>query len=111
MDRNGSFEAAAKAGRTSIVSEFWQFLAHNKKWWLLPIVLVFVLLGALMLLRGTAAAPFIYTLFSKLRSGAAGGTRRPMPRLPPDVGEAAGENHAGGDEARLFPVVLHVGDG
>jgi hypothetical protein len=58
-----SFEQAARAGRTSIVGEFWQFLGHNKKWWLLPIVLVFVVLGALMLLGGTAAAPFIYTLF------------------------------------------------
>jgi len=65
MDRKSmeQFEAAAGARRTSIVGEFWQFLAHNKKWWLLPIVLVFFLLGALMLLGGTAAAPFIYTLF------------------------------------------------
>jgi hypothetical protein len=63
MDSKGSFEQAVKAGRTSIVGEFWQFLAHNKKWWLLPIVLVFVLLGVLMVLGGTAAAPFIYTIF------------------------------------------------
>jgi hypothetical protein len=65
MDRNSaeSFEQAARAGRTSIVREFWQFLGHNKKWWLLPIVLVFVVLGALMILSTTAAAPFIYTLF------------------------------------------------
>ncbi len=63
MDSKGSFEQAVKAGRTSIVREFWQFLAHNKKWWLLPIVLVFFVLGALMLLGGTAAAPFIDTLF------------------------------------------------
>jgi hypothetical protein len=63
MDRKDSFEQAAKARRTSIVGEFWQFLGHNKKWWLLPIVLVFVVLGALMILGGTAAAPFIYTLF------------------------------------------------
>ncbi len=58
-----SFEEAARGRRTSIVAEFWQFLAHNKKWWLLPIVLVFFLLGALMLLGGSAVAPFIYTLF------------------------------------------------
>jgi hypothetical protein len=63
MDRNDSFQQAARAGRASIVGEVWQFLAHNKKWWLLPIVLVFFLLGALMLLGGTAAAPFIYSLF------------------------------------------------
>jgi hypothetical protein len=57
------FEEAARAPRASLVSEFWQFLSHNKKWWLLPIVVVFFLLGMLMLLGGTAAAPFIYTLF------------------------------------------------
>jgi hypothetical protein len=38
-------------------------VAHNKKWWLLPIMLVLFMLGALMLLGGTAAAPFIYSLF------------------------------------------------
>jgi hypothetical protein len=63
MDRKDSFERAARAGRSSTVGEFWQFVAHNKKWWLLPIMLVLFMLGALMLLGGTAAAPFIYSLF------------------------------------------------
>ena len=45
------------------MSEFWAFLAQNKKWWLLPIMIVMLLLGTLILLSGTAAAPFIYTLF------------------------------------------------
>ncbi len=57
------FEKAAQQEQGSLVSEFLSFLAHNKKWWLLPIVLVMLLLGALILLSGTAAAPFIYTLF------------------------------------------------
>jgi Family of unknown function (DUF5989) len=56
-------KAAAESRGESLVSEFWSFLAQNKKWWLLPIVIVMVLLGALMVLSGTAAAPFIYTLF------------------------------------------------
>jgi hypothetical protein len=63
MDRKDSFERAARAGRSSIVGEFWQFLVQNKKWWMLPIVLVLFMLGAMMLLGGTAAAPFIYSLF------------------------------------------------
>jgi hypothetical protein len=65
MDRNADnrFEQGIKAPRTSLASEFWQFLAYNKKWWLLPILVVFLLLGGLMLLGGSAAAPFIYTLF------------------------------------------------
>jgi hypothetical protein len=58
-----AFEQAASAERSSFLGEFWEFLAHNKKWWLLPILVVFLLFGVLMLLGGTAAAPFIYTIF------------------------------------------------
>ncbi|REJ76798.1 MAG: hypothetical protein DWQ36_03290 [Acidobacteria bacterium] len=46
-----------------LVAEFWQFLKENKKWWLIPILLSIALLGGLVLLSGTGAAPFIYTLF------------------------------------------------
>ena len=46
-----------------LIREFWDFLKHNKKWWLTPIILVLLLLGALLILGGTVAAPFIYTLF------------------------------------------------
>ena len=56
-------KAAADSQGESLVSEFWSFLAQNKKWWLLPIVIVMLLLGTLILLSSTAAAPFIYTLF------------------------------------------------
>ena len=57
------FEKLAQTGRSSLVGEFWEFLKHNKKWWLLPIILVLLLLGLVVLLGGTAVAPFIYTLF------------------------------------------------
>ena len=58
-----SFEdQAAKAGG-DFFAEFWIFLKENKKWWLLPILLAFLLMGALLLAGGTGAAPFIYTLF------------------------------------------------
>jgi Family of unknown function (DUF5989) len=56
-------KAAANTQGESLVSEFWAFLAQNKKWWLLPIMIVMLLLGTLILLSSTAAAPFIYTLF------------------------------------------------
>jgi hypothetical protein len=46
-----------------IVSEFLDFLKNNKKLWLLPIIIILILLGALIFLGGTSAAPFIYTLF------------------------------------------------
>jgi hypothetical protein len=58
-----TFERQAAGRRTPFVVELWQFLSHNKKWWLLPICAVLMLFGVLMLLGGTAAAPFIYTLF------------------------------------------------
>jgi len=51
------------SNRPSLLSEFWLFLKTNKKWWLLPIVIVTLLLGALIFLSSTPAAPFIYTLF------------------------------------------------
>jgi drug/metabolite transporter superfamily protein YnfA len=58
------FEKAAAAGQDeSFLAEFWAFLKHNKKWWLLPIMIVMLLLGVLIFLSSTAAAPFIYTLF------------------------------------------------
>jgi len=55
-------EQAAKAG-SGFFTEFWVFLKENKKWWLLPILLAFLLMGVLLLASGTGAAPFIYTLF------------------------------------------------
>jgi Family of unknown function (DUF5989) len=58
------FEGAAREQRrSSLVAEFWQFLQHSKKWWLLPILMAIFVFGVLVFLSGTAAAPFIYTLF------------------------------------------------
>jgi hypothetical protein len=48
----------------SILQELWVFLRMRKKYWLLPIVLMLALFGALIVLtQGSAVAPFIYTLF------------------------------------------------
>ncbi|MHC4331716.1 MAG: DUF5989 family protein, partial [Planctomycetota bacterium] len=50
--------------KVAILVEFLQFLKHRKKWWLIPIVVLLVLLGALLVLsEGSVLAPFIYTLF------------------------------------------------
>ena len=48
---------------SNIISEFWEFLCENKKFWLIPIIVILFLLGLLIFLGGTSAAPFIYTLF------------------------------------------------
>jgi hypothetical protein len=48
----------------ALFAEFWQFLKVRKKWWLMPIVVVMVLVGALLVFaQGSALAPFIYTIF------------------------------------------------
>jgi len=48
----------------SIVKELWRFMRVRKKFWLLPILLVMFLLGGLIVFaKGSAVAPFIYTLF------------------------------------------------
>ncbi|MEE2678289.1 MAG: DUF5989 family protein [Myxococcota bacterium] len=60
---NDDFAAKASEERTGLAGEFVAFLKDNKKWWLAPIILSILGLGALVMLGGTAAAPFIYTLF------------------------------------------------
>jgi len=48
----------------SIVREFWSFLKVRKKWWLAPIVLFLLMLGLILVAaKGSALAPFIYSLF------------------------------------------------
>lgn len=48
----------------SFLVEFWEFLRVRKKYWLLPILLVLLVFGGLIILvQGSAVAPFIYTLF------------------------------------------------
>ena len=52
------------SSRQPVLVEFWQFLREEKKYWLLPIVIVFVLFGLLIVFgQSSAVAPFIYTLF------------------------------------------------
>jgi len=57
------FLKQATGKQAGLVSEFIGFLKANKKWWLAPIIISILLLGLLVVLGGTAAAPFIYTLF------------------------------------------------
>jgi predicted cobalt transporter CbtA len=57
------FAAQANEDRAGLGGEFVAFLKDNKKWWLAPIIISIVGLGLLVMLGGTAAAPFIYTLF------------------------------------------------
>lgn len=51
--------------RRNLISELFGFLKENKKWWMLPILLIFGILSALLILAASSPAvtPFIYTLF------------------------------------------------
>lgn len=58
------FEKTAKEqAEAGSFREVWGFLSDNKKWWLLPILIVLVRFGVLIILGGTGLTPFIYTLF------------------------------------------------
>ena len=48
----------------SLVRELWAFMRERKKWWLLPVIIVMLVVGTLLILaQGSALAPFIYTIF------------------------------------------------
>jgi len=48
----------------SLLREFWEFMRERKKWWLLPILIMLLVLGLLIFLTtNPAVSPFIYTLF------------------------------------------------
>jgi len=46
-----------------LIFEFWDFVRDNKKWWLIPILVALLPVGILVILFGTAAAPFLHPLF------------------------------------------------
>ena len=55
--------------RLETARELWGFLGSTKKWWLLPIVIVLLVIGILLVFAGgSALAPFIYTMFGSLSS-------------------------------------------
>ena len=58
-----SFSEQAKRRSPGAFAELVHFIAHNKKWWLAPIIIVLVLASLLVVLGGSGAAPFIYSLF------------------------------------------------
>lgn len=63
MTGGDDFEKMSEEKQVGLLRELFEFLLENKEWWLWPIVLVLLLFGALVAISGTAAAPFIYTLF------------------------------------------------
>jgi hypothetical protein len=60
----GSLPRQQTMNRFAIIKEFLEFLRERKKWWIAPIVIFLLLLGGLLIFaKGSALAPFIYSLF------------------------------------------------
>jgi len=50
--------------RTGLLGELWAYMRERRKWWLLPLLMAMLILGALLVFaQGSALAPFIYTIF------------------------------------------------
>jgi len=62
-EKLNEFEKLRQDEQLSLIGEFVLFIRENKAWWMIPIVLVLGMVGLLIILSSTGAAPFIYTLF------------------------------------------------
>ena len=63
LDSHDAFVQLARGHSRGLLREYIDLLRYNKKWWLTPIVIFLLLAGVIIVLGGTALAPFIYTLF------------------------------------------------
>jgi hypothetical protein len=61
--RDNEFLDQAGENSPGLIAEFWDFLRHNRRWWLAPIIIALLLLSIFVVLTGTVAGPFIYTFF------------------------------------------------
>lgn len=61
--KRNEFEQLKNKKQASLLREFIDFIFENKKWWMIPILIVFALIGLLAVLSSTGAAPFIYPFF------------------------------------------------
>jgi hypothetical protein len=63
-DSRSAFEKAADSpARRGFLGDLWGFIKTNKKWWLVPIIVLLLGFALLIFLSSTGLAPFIYTLF------------------------------------------------
>lgn len=62
-DEEKSFEELSEEANVGLIREFVDFLKYNKKWWLTPIIAVLLLVGLLIVLTTSGAAPFLYTFW------------------------------------------------
>lgn len=63
QDKQPPFRDLDPGKRSGLLREFWLLLRHTKKFWMLPLIVILLVLGLFILLGGSAAAPLIYRLF------------------------------------------------
>jgi hypothetical protein len=63
VQADSDFQALASEKRAGFLREVGRFAMQTRKWWLVPLIVVLLGIGVLIILGGTAAAPFLYTLF------------------------------------------------
>ncbi|MFI5336178.1 MAG: DUF5989 family protein [Opitutales bacterium] len=61
--RQNEFQQQGAGKQPGFFAQFLSFALHNKKWWLLPILVLLLLASVLIVLGGSGVAPFIYTIF------------------------------------------------
>jgi hypothetical protein len=62
-EKSKTFHTASQGKHLTLGRELWEMVWQNKKFWMIPILIVLLLFGLLLFLSTTPAAPFIYTLF------------------------------------------------
>lgn len=62
-NKRSEFEKSGEDKDIGLLAEFVGMMKQNKKYWLIPLILILLAFGVLIILGSTAAAPFIYTLF------------------------------------------------
>ena len=53
----------SEARSGGVLAQMWGYIGESRKWWLIPIILMMLLLGIMFVIGGSGAAPFIYTIF------------------------------------------------
>lgn len=62
-DANEQFARQAEQAPPGLLSEYWHFLRHSKKWYMIPIIVLLLLLGLLVALSASGLMPFIYAIW------------------------------------------------
>jgi len=63
QEADKTFQSRAQSAQPGLLSELAEFMIHNKRWWLVPMIAVLLILGLMIIATSTAIVPGIYMLF------------------------------------------------